>query len=155
MVGMAKDDPNDKSDLRAGSRDTVNPVADALRLLQDVSGRLTDAARSLADQALDSPAGPYVEPLARMGAQVAELSTAWVGPVKALLDEQQELIEALAAWSEQQRIIAERFSALAERNRAISAQTMAVLGPLLDGVESVGQFARPADKRTKGPDRAE
>ena len=126
---MAKPDPT-----------SPNPVADALRLLQDVSGRLTVAARSIADQALESPAGPYVEPLARMGAQVAELSTAWVGPVKALLDEQQELIEALAAWSEQQRIIAERFSALAERNRALSAQTMAVLGPLLDGVESVGHL---------------
>jgi hypothetical protein len=129
MGDMAEADPR-----------SPNPVADALRLLQDVSGRLTVAARSIADQALESPAGPYVEPLARMGAQVAELSTAWVGPVKALLDEQQELIEALAAWSEQQRIIAERFSALAERNRALSAQTMAVLGPLLDGVESVGHL---------------
>lgn len=117
-----------------------NPVGDALRLIQDMSGRLTATARVIADQALESPAGPYVEPLARMGAQVAELSTAWVGPVKALLDEQQELIEALAAWSEQQRIIAERFAALAERNRALSAQTMAVLGPLLDGVESVSQL---------------
>jgi hypothetical protein len=122
---------------------TPNPLADALRLLQDVSDRLTDTARSLADQAIESPAGPFFEPMARMGAQVAELSTAWVSPVKAILDEQQELVDALAAWSEQQRVLAERFSALAERHRTLSAQTMAVLGPLLEHVEQLGG-------RTKG-----
>ena len=127
----------------AKAQDTPpSPLGDALRLLQDVSGRLTDAARSLADQAIDSPAGPLVEPMARMGAQVAELSTAWVAPVKAVLDEQQELIDTLAAWSEQQRALAERFAALAERHRALTAQTMSVLGPLLEQIEQLGGISR-------------
>jgi hypothetical protein len=119
-----------------------NPLGDALRLLQDVSGKLTDAARSLADQAIDSPAAPLVEPMARMGAQMAELSTAWVAPVKAVLDEQQELVDALAAWSEQQRVLAERFAALAERHRALTSQTMSVLGPLLDQIEHLGAIGK-------------
>lgn len=137
-------DPDDAS----GGREQASPVVDAFRLLQEVSGRLTATARNLADEVLESPAGPYVEPMARMGAQMAELSTAWVGPVKAVLDEQQELVDALAAWSEQQRILAERFAVLAERHRSMSAQTMAVLGPMLEGVEAigrVGQRPRSAD----------
>ena len=124
---------------------TPNPLGDAFRLLQDVRGRLTDAARSLADDVIDSPAGPFFEPMARTAAQVAELSTAWVAPVKALLDEQQEMVDALAAWSEQQRVLAERFAALAERHRALSAQTMSVLGPILDQVEQLGGRTRRGD----------
>ncbi|HET6664588.1 MAG TPA: hypothetical protein VFG94_10035, partial [Acidimicrobiales bacterium] len=114
-----------------GQDPTPNPLGDAVRLLQDVCGKLTDAARSLADEVMESPAGAFVEPLARLGAQAAELSTAWVAPVKGILDEQQELVDALAAWAEQQRILAERFSSLAERHKALTAQTMSVIGPLL------------------------
>jgi hypothetical protein len=127
---------------KAQDREPASPLGDAFRLLQDVSGKLTDAARSLADEVIESPAGSFFEPMARMGAQVAELSTAWVAPVKAILDEQQELVDALAAWSEQQRILAERFSALAERHRALTAQTMSVLGPLLEQVEQLGNRGR-------------
>ena len=128
---------------KAESSDTPNnsnPLGDAFRLLQDVGGKLTDAARSLADDVIESPAGSFVEPLARLGAQAAELSTAWVVPVKAILDEQQELVDAMAAWAEQQRVLADRFSALAERHRALTAQTMSVLGPLLDQAEHLGHL---------------
>ena len=121
---------------------TSNPRGDAVRVLQDVGGKLTDAARSLADDVIDSPAGSFVEPLARLGAQAAELSTAWVAPVKAILDEQQELVDAMAAWAEQQRVLADRFSSLAERHRALTAQTMSVLGPLLDQAEHLGHLGR-------------
>lgn len=120
---------------KAEGTDPVGPLSDAFKLLQEVGGKLTDAARSLADEVIESPAGPLFESITRMGAQVAELSTAWVSPVRAILDEQQELVDALAAWAEQQRALAERFSSLAERHRALTAQTMSVLGPLLDQVE--------------------
>jgi hypothetical protein len=119
-----------------------SPLSDAFKILQDVGGKLTDAAARLADDVIESPAGPFVEPLARLGAQAAELSTAWVTPVKAILDEQQELVDALAAWSEQQRILAERFATLAERHRALTSQTMSVLGPLLDQVETIGHVGQ-------------
>ena len=128
--------------MAKGQDSVPNPLGDAFRLLQDMSGKLTDAARSLADEVLESPAGSFVEPLARLGAQAAELSTAWVAPVKAILDEQQELVDALAAWAEQQRVLAERFSSLAERHQALTAQTMSVIGPLLEQVEQLGRLRR-------------
>jgi hypothetical protein len=132
----------------------ASPLADAFKLLQDVGGKLTEAARSLAEDVIESPAGGFVEPLARLGAQAAELSTAWVSPVKAILDEQQELVDALAAWSEQQRILAERFATLAERHRALTSQTMSVLGPMLDQIEHLGAIGRhrhPGDEEPGVP----
>ena len=42
-------------------REPPNPLGDALRLLHDVGGRLTDAARSLADEAIQSPTGSFFE----------------------------------------------------------------------------------------------
>ena len=119
----------------ADDRDRAAGLGDALRLLQDVGGRLTDAARSLADEALQSPAAPLFEPMARMAAQLAELSTAWVSPVKSILEEQQELVDTLAAWAEQQRVLADQFSKLAERHKKLTDQTMGMLGPMLEEVE--------------------
>jgi hypothetical protein len=112
-------------------------MGDAFRLIQDVGGRLSDAARSMADDFAASPAAQFAEPMARLGAQMAELSTAWVGPVRAILEEQQELIDTVAAWAEQQRELADRFAVLADRHRALTAQTMSVLQPLLDGIEKL------------------
>lgn len=134
---------------KAEGTDPVGPLSDAFKLLQEVGGKITDAARSLADDVIESPAGPLFESMARMGAQVAELSTAWVSPVKAILYEQQELVDALAAWADQQRELAERFSSLAERHRALTAQTMSVLGPLLDQVEHLGHTGGGRDDGEK------
>jgi hypothetical protein len=147
---MPKAKPTDPPDEGPVGGATPNPLGDAFKLLQDVGGKLTDAAAKLADDVIESPAGSFVEPLARLGAQAAELSTAWVTPVKAILDEQQELVDALAAWSEQQRVLAERFAALAERHRQLSTQTMSVLGPLLDQVEHLGQVGHRGQRRRSG-----
>jgi hypothetical protein len=117
---------------------TAGPLGEAFRLLQDVGGKLSDAARSLAEEVVDSPAGSFTEPMARMAAQLAELSTAWVSPVRSLLEEQQELIDTLAAWAEQQRLLAEQFSKLAERHKKLTDQTMGILGPVLEQVDLLG-----------------
>ena len=141
MGGMAEADPD---------RPTLSPTRCGCCRTSAVSspwrpGR-SPTRRSSRPPALTSSPSPA------WGPRSPSFPPCWVGPVKALLDEQQELIEALAAWSEQQRIIADRFAALAERNRALSAQTMAVLGPLLDGVEAVGHLGtnlgRPSPKPT-------
>jgi hypothetical protein len=106
------------------------------RLIQDVGGRLSEAAKSMADDFAASPAAKFAEPMANLGAQLAELSTAWVSPVKAILEEQQALIDTVAAWAEQQQQLAERFAALAERHRKLTDQTMSVLQPMLDQIEA-------------------
>jgi hypothetical protein len=110
---------------------------DMFRLIQDMGGRLSDAARTMADDFAASPAAKFAEPMANLGAQLAELSTAWVAPVKAILEEQQALIDTVAAWAEQQQQLAERFSVLAERHRTLTSQTMGVLQPILDQIESL------------------
>jgi hypothetical protein len=113
-------------------------LADVLKLMQDVGSRLTVVAKTAATKVADSPGGAVFEPVTQLTQQLAAVSTAWVTPVKALLDEQQEIMDAIAAWSEQQRILADRMGALAERHRALTSQTMAVLRPLLDQVEGLG-----------------
>ena len=115
-----------------------NPLGDALRLLQEVGGRMSEAARGIATEVAKGPAGPFVEPMAQLAQQLAAISTAWVSPVKAILEEQQDIVDTIAAWSEQQKILAERFSELAERHRQLTGQTMALLTPLLDQVEAMG-----------------
>ena len=124
--------------MAADQPDAPNPLGDALRLFQELGVRMSEAARGIATEVAKGPAGPIVEPMAHLTQQLAAASTAWVGPVKGILDQQQELIEAIAAWSEQQRILADRFADLAERNRQLTEQTMSVLGPLLDQLERLG-----------------
>ena len=126
-AAMATDEP-----------EAPNPLGDALRMFQDLGAKMNDAARGIASEVAKGPAGPFVEPMAHLAQQLAAVSTAWVGPVRGILDQQQDLIDAVAAWSEQQKILAERFSELAERHRALTEQTMGVLGPLLEQVEKLG-----------------
>lgn len=127
MASNASDEP-----------DAPNPLGDALRMFQELGARMTEAAKTIATEVANGPAGPVVEPMVHLTQQLAAVSTAWVGPVKGILDQQQELVDAVAAWSEQQRILAERFSDLAERHRQLTEQTMSVLGPLLEQVEKLG-----------------
>jgi len=124
--------------MAADEPDAPNPLGDALRLFQELGVRMSEAAKGIATEVAKGPAGPIVEPMAQLTQQLAAMSTAWVGPVKGILDQQQELVEAIAAWSEQQRILADRFADLAERNRQLTEQTMSVLGPLLDQLERLG-----------------
>jgi hypothetical protein len=74
----------------------------------------------------------------------------WVAPVRAMLQEQEELINALSSWAEQQKQLAETFSALAERHRKLNAQVTSVLDPLLERVAEFGTWGRP---QTDEPDR--
>jgi hypothetical protein len=75
----------------------------------------------------------------RLGSQTAELATMWVAPVRAVLQEQQELMEAMATWAEQQRELAERFAALAERHRLLTEQVTSVLDPWLEQMARAGR----------------
>jgi hypothetical protein len=115
-------------------------IGDVLRTVQELGGQLSEAARSMADDFGRSPASKFVEPMARLGAQMAELSTMWVSPMRSILEEQQELIDAVAAWAEQQKVLAERFAAIAERHRKLSEQTQALMEPLLQQAERLRQW---------------
>jgi hypothetical protein len=114
------------------SSNTWFSTSDALRQMQNLGAQLTGAARSMAEELSNSPAGVLTEPMARWGERTAELSTLWVAPVRAMLEEQQDLIDAVASWADQQRKLAERFADLAERHRALTEQVSMALAPALD-----------------------
>lgn len=129
----------------------IPPFGEALRMIQDVGAQLASAAQSMADDFARSPAERFAEPIARLGAQMAELSTLWVTPVRSMLQEQQELIDVLAAWSVQQRELADRFATLAERHRVLSSQIMSLLEPILDQAERLRTVAKNAKPRSDEP----
>jgi len=110
--------------------------ADAFRRMQELGAQLTGAARSLAESLTSSPAAaPFAEPMAAWGQRTVELSTLWVAPMRAVLEEQQQLIDAVASWAEEQRNLADRFSALAARHREMTEQVLSAITPALEHVE--------------------
>ena len=110
--------------------------ADAFRRMQELGAQLTGAARSMAENLTSTPAAaPFAEPMARWGERTVELSTLWVSPMRAMLEEQQELIDAVASWAEEQRKLADRFSELAARHREMTEQVLSAITPALDHVE--------------------
>jgi hypothetical protein len=116
--------------------------SDALKQLQNLGAQLGGAARSAAQELANSPAGQLVEPMARWGERTAELSTLWVAPVRAILEEQQQLIDAVASWAEEQRKLADRFSELADRHRKLTEQVIAAVTPALDQAERISGRTR-------------
>ena len=85
----------------------TNPFSpgEAWRRVQEIGAQLTGAASSMAEDFANSPGGQFAEPIARMGARTAELATMWVAPMRAMLEEQQDLGDAIASWAEQQRVL--------------------------------------------------
>jgi hypothetical protein len=124
------------------------PFGEALRMIQDIGAQLAGAAQAMADDFARSPGERFAAPIARLGAQITELSTLWVAPVRSMLQEQQDLIDALAAWSAQQRELADRFATLAERHRALNAQVMALLEPMFDQAERLRSAATEVRSRS-------
>ena len=127
--------------------------ADAFRRMQELGAQLTGAARSLAESLTSSPAAaPFAEPMAAWGQRTVELSTLWVAPMRAVLEEQQQLIDAVASWAEEQRNLADRFSALAARHREMTEQVLSAITPALEHVERMA--GRPSSSSSSSKSKA-
>jgi hypothetical protein len=104
-----------------------------LRRVQELGDQLSNTARSFIEPQMEEddaesgpdqnvPAGKSVgrslvpQPFAAWAERAAELSTMWVSPMRAVLEEQQDLIDAVSSWAEEQRKLADRFSELADRH---------------------------------------
>ena len=127
----------------ADSSSSSVPFGDAFRRIQEIGAQMTEAARTMAEDFARTPGGRFAEPMIRLGSQTAEMATLWVAPVRAVLQEQQELIDAMATWAEQQRELAERFSELAERHQRLTAQVTTLLDPWLEQIGKLGQWDQP------------
>ena len=141
---------------------------DALRRVQELGDQLSVTARSFIEpQDEDDPEydtdedeaaaegktrGSFVpQPFAAWAERSAELSTMWVAPMRAVLQEQQDLIDAVSSWAEEQRKLADRFSELADRHRQLSEGVMSTLTPTLDHLDRLAgrTSAKQAAKRSK------
>ena len=135
----------------------LSPI-DALRRVQELGEQLASAARSYSqdergeeDEAPDAVSPPSVAVWAE---RAAELSTMWVSPMRVLLEEQQELIDAISSWADAQRELAERFSDLADRHRQVTDGILATLTPTLDHLDRLAGRApggKEATKPARGP----
>ena len=123
---------------------------DALRRVQELGAQLSGVARSFREPTGDAEtkneeneAGPQEnsrgslmpQPFAAWAERAAELSTMCVAPMRAVLQEQQDLIDAVSSWAEEQRKLADRFSELADRHRQLTEGVMSALTPTLDHLD--------------------
>src|SRR5207302_6855068 len=125
--------------------------AEALRKVQELGSQLSSTARSMADDLAGSSAGGMVEPFVRLGARIADLSTLWVGPVRAMLQQQQELVDTMESWAKQQHELADRFTKLAENQRKLTDRVLKAITPQIDQAEQVRAKARSVSSRSKKP----
>jgi hypothetical protein len=140
---------------------------DALRRVQELGAQLSGTARSFLeppsegddDEELDDEEaaeggsrGSFVsQPFAAWAERAAELSTMWVAPMRAVLQEQQDLIDAISSWAEEQRKLADRFSELADRHRQLTEGVMSTLTPTLDHLDRLAgrTTTKPPAKASK------
>ena len=124
--------------------------ADALRRVQELGAQLAGAARSMSEAAAESQ--PATLPMAQWGERAVELSTLWVAPMRAVLEEQQELIDTISSWAEEQRKLADRFAELAKRHREMTEEVLAVMTPTLDHLDRLAgrkSAKKPATKSAR------
>jgi hypothetical protein len=123
---------------------------DALRRVQELGEQMANAARSYSRvEGGDEDDAPEASPrsVGVWAERAAELSTMWVSPVRVMLEEQQELIDAISSWADAQRELADRFSDLADRHRQVTAGVLATLTPTLDHLDRLAGRS-PGAKRT-------
>jgi hypothetical protein len=154
------------------ARDEQAPInwfspLDALRRVQELGAQLSGTARSFTEERDDTDEdeaavqgasrGSFLpQPLAAWAEGAAELSTTWVAPMRAVLQEQQDLIDAMSSWAEEQRKLADRFSELADRHRELSEGVMSTLTPTLDHLDRLAgrtsaKNAAKSSKAATGP----
>jgi hypothetical protein len=136
-----------------GPTNWLSPV-DALRRVQELGEQLAVAARTYSQGGRgdenEVPAAASPPPsVAAWAERAAELSTMWVSPMRVMLEEQQELIDAISSWADAQRDLAERFSELADRHRQVTDGIMATLTPTLDHLDRLAGRAAGAEQATK------
>lgn len=160
------------------ARDEQAPInwfspLDALRRVQELGAQLSGTARSFTEPqerddaeydtdedetaAEGASRGSFLpQPFAAWAEGAAELSTTWVAPMRAVLQEQQDLIDAMSSWAEEQRKLADRFSELADRHRELSEGVMSTLTPTLDHLDRLAgrtsaKQAAKSSKAASGP----
>jgi hypothetical protein len=123
-----------------------------MRRLRDLASQMTAAAQAVAVAGAKATPAPLAQPLARYADQLLAVSAAVTTPLRRLLDEQERLVELMAAWSEQHRELSEQIAGWAEQQRQLSEQMVELARPFLD--QSAMLESVQAEWRARSPDRA-
>ena len=136
--------------------DETDPLAaapmwsDALRRLRELGAQMTAAAQAVAVAGARVTPPALASPLARYADQLLAVSAAVTTPLRRLLDEQERLVEMMAAWAEQHRLLSEQIADWAEQQRRMSEQMVELARPFLD--QSAMVESLQAEWTSRSPD---
>jgi hypothetical protein len=105
---------------------------DAMRRWGELAAQMTEAAQGVAVAGAKATPPALAQPLARYADQLLAFSAAFTTPLRQLLDEQERLVELMAAWAEQHRHLSEQIAEWADQQRRLSEQMVEFARPLLD-----------------------
>ena len=112
-------------------------IGDLLRSLQELSNTITAAATDAVTTGARAVPPVIATPLAEYLEAAAKLNEMLLGPMRRLLDEQQQMAERLAAWSEQHRQLSEQIAKWSEQHRVLTDQMQQLVRPALEQSERV------------------
>ena len=139
---------SDESDRLAA----VPTWSDALRRVRELGAQMTAAAQAVAVAGARATPPALASPLARYADQLLAVSAAVTTPLRRLLDEQERLVEMMAAWAEQHRLLSEQIADWAEQQRRMSEQMVELARPFLD--QSAMLESLQAEWTSRSPDSA-
>jgi ABC-type transporter Mla subunit MlaD len=108
------------------------PLGDLLRSLQELTSTITAAATQAATAGAKAVPPVVAAPLAEYIESAAQLNDMLTGPLRRLLDEQQQMAERLAGWAEQHRELSEQIAKWAEQHRKLTDQMQQLVRPALE-----------------------
>ena len=129
---------------------------DAMRRLRELAAQMTTAAQAVAVAGAKATPPVLAQPLARYADQLLAVSAAVTTPLRRLLDEQERLVEKMAGWAEQHKILSEQIAGWAEQQRLLSDQMAELARPFLDQstmLENLqAEWSNRADRQSEAPD---
>ena len=126
--------------------------ADAMRRLRELAAQMNAAAQAVVVTGAKATPPALAQPLARYADQLLAVSAAVTTPLRRLLDEQERLVEMMAAWAEQHRLLSEQIADWAEQQRRMSEQMVELARPFLDQAAMLESLQ--AEWTSRSPDAA-
>ena len=111
------------------------PIGDLLHSLQELTTTITAAATQAATAGAKAVPPVVAAPLAEYIESAAQLNDMLTGPLRRLLDEQQQMAERLAGWAEQHRELSEQIATWADQHRKLTDQMQQLVRPALEQSE--------------------
>ena len=126
------------------------PVGDLLRSLQELTTTITNAAGQAATAGARAMPPLVATPMAEYIESASQLNDMLTGPLKRMLDEQQQLAERLAGWAEQHKELSEQIATWAEQHRRLTDQMQQLVRPALEQADRVSDATRSIIEALRG-----